>query len=121
VCKLPVERTEETGYEVNQSCDKGGALVPLALNDASSVVQHDDTDCKQFESAAEEGLSEPRNDVCVESIVQHENTDCKQFESAAEQGLSVPRNEVNSNTFSTLSPQNVTGVNSAVSLYSEPV
>ena len=29
VCELPVERTAKTGYEVNQSCGKGGALVPL--------------------------------------------------------------------------------------------
>jgi len=75
VCELQVERTAETGNEVNQSCGKGGALVPLTLNDTSSIVQHGNTDCKQFEGAAEQGLSGPRNEVCVESIVQHDSTD----------------------------------------------
>jgi len=86
-----------------------GALSPLTLNDTSSIVQHDNTDCKQFEGAAEQGLSEPRNDMCVESTVQHDDTDCKQFEGEVEQGLSVPKVEVSSDRV-----ENVTGVNSAV-------
>jgi len=62
VCELPVKSTAETGHEVNQSCGKGGALVPLALNDTeSSIVQHDKTDCEQFEGAVEQGLSVPRD------------------------------------------------------------
>jgi len=51
-----------------------GALSPLTLNDTSSIVQHDNTDCKQFEGVVEQGLSEPRNDVCVENAVQHDDT-----------------------------------------------
>jgi len=90
VCELPVKRTAKTGYEVNQSCGKGGALVPLTLNDTSSIVQ--------------------RN-----------NTDCKQFEGEVEQGLSVPRNEVNNDGVCVESVENVTGINDAVSLYSNPV
>jgi len=61
VCELPVERMAETGYEVNQSCGKGGTLVPLALNDTSSTVQHDRPDCERFESAVEQGLSVSNN------------------------------------------------------------
>jgi len=63
VCELPVERTAETGREVNQSCGKGGTLVPLTLNDTSSTVQHDKPDCEWFESAVEQGLNVPRDEV----------------------------------------------------------
>jgi len=68
VSELPVERTAETGHEVNQSCGKGGTLVPLALNDTSSLVQHDKTDCEQFENEVEQGLSVPSDEVCNESV-----------------------------------------------------
>ena len=73
MCELPVERTAETGHEVNQSCSKGGTLVPLALNDTSSIVQHDKTDYEQFKSEVERGLSVPRDEVnsdevCNESV-----------------------------------------------------
>ena len=67
-----------------------GALSPLTLNDTSSIVQHDSTDCKQFEGVVE-------------------------------QGLSMPRNEVNDDGVCDESVENLTGVNSAVSLYSDPV
>ena len=55
------------------------------------------------------------------SIVQHDSTDCKQFEGVVEQGLSMPRNEVNDDGVCDESVENLTGVNSAVSLYSDPV
>ena len=150
VCELPVKSTAETGYEVNQSDSQRSSssvavfLSPhpalansskarqdtdelpfhqqeITLNDTASIVQHNNTDCKQFEGAVEQGLSEPRNSVCVESIVQHDGTDCKQFEGEVEQGLSVPRNEVNNDGVCNESVENVTGINGAVSLYSNPV
>jgi len=55
------------------------------------------------------------------SIVQHDSTDYKQFEREVEQGLSVPRIEVNGDGVCDESVENVTGVNGAVSLYSNPV
>jgi len=154
MCELPVERTAETGYEVNQSDSQRSNssvtvfLSPhpalawssearqdtdelpshqqeITLNDTSSIVQHDNTDPKRFEGAVEQGLSEPRNEVnnsvYKESIVQHDDTDCKQFEGEVEQGLSAPRVEVNNNGVRNESVENVTGVNSAVSLYLDPV
>jgi len=42
---------------------ESGVLSPLTLNDASSIVQHDSTDCNQFEGAIGQGLSVPRNEV----------------------------------------------------------
>jgi len=72
-CELPLESTAETGREVNRSCGSSGAVSPLTSNDTPSIVQHDSTDYKQFESVVEQGLSVPRNDVngddvCDESV-----------------------------------------------------
>jgi len=75
----PVKSTAETGYEVNQSdsycpnsyiavfpcphpaLDQGEVcLEGKALNDTeSSIIQHDSTDCEQFEGAVGMGLSTP--------------------------------------------------------------
>ena len=93
MCKLPVKSTAETGCEVDQSDSQRSNssvavfLCPhpalasssearqdtdelpfyqqeIALNHAeSSIVQHDSTDCKQFEGAVGQGLSVPRNEV----------------------------------------------------------
>jgi len=40
-----------------------GAVSPLTSNHIPRIVQHDSTDCNQFECAAEQGLSVPRNEV----------------------------------------------------------
>ena len=77
--ELPVKSTAETGSEVNQSdsyCPNSSvAVFPClhpaldqgevcregkALNDMeSSIIQHDSTDCEQFEGAVGMGLSTP--------------------------------------------------------------
>jgi len=72
VYELPVERTAETGREVNQSCGKGGSVVPLALSDTEpSIVQHDNADCEQFEGEVEQGLSVPGNEVSSNESVEN--------------------------------------------------
>jgi len=119
VCELPVESTAETGYEVNQSdSQRSSSSVAVFLCPhpalASSSKARQDTDELPFHQQ-EITLND------TSSIVQHDSTDCKQFEGAVEQGLSVPRNEVNSDGVCDESVENVTGVNSAVSLYSDPV
>jgi len=98
VCELPVNSTAETGYKVDQSDSQRPSssvavfLCPhpalassskarqdtdelpfhqqeIALNDTeSSIVQHDDTDCKRFEGAVEQGLSVPRNEVSSDGV-----------------------------------------------------
>ena len=97
VCELPVKSTAETGYEVNQSDSQRPTssvavfLCPhpalassskarqdtdellfhqqeITLNDTSSIVQHDNTDCKQFEGAVEQGLSVPSNEVNSDGV-----------------------------------------------------
>jgi len=90
VCELPIESTAETGREVNRSCGLSGAVPPLTSNDTPSIVQHD-------------------------------NTDCEQFESVVEQGLRVPKNEVKSDDVCEEGVENITGVDSTVSLCSDPV
>ena len=119
MCELPVERTAETGYEVDQSdSQRPSSSVTVFLSPhpalASSSKARQDTDelpvCQQEITL---------NDTT--SIVQHNDTDCKQFEGVGERGLSEPRNEVNSDDVCDESVENVTGVNGAVSLYSNPV
>jgi len=80
MCELPVERTAETGHEVNQSCGKGGTLVPLALNDTSSIIQHDSTDCEQFEGAVGMSLTEPNNNDEVNEFSDGSLEQCADFE-----------------------------------------
>jgi len=93
ICESPVKSTAETGYEVDQSDSQQSnssvavSLYPrlvsasssearqnadelpfhqqeITLNDTeSSMIQHDSTDCKQFEGAVGQGLSVPRNEV----------------------------------------------------------
>jgi len=119
VCELPVERTAETGLEVDQSDSQRPSwsvtvfLSPHPAMASSSKARQDTYElpvCQQ-----EIALND------TTSIVQHDNTDCKQFEGEVEQGLSVPRIEVNSDDVCDESVENLTGVNGAVILYSDPV
>jgi len=57
--ELPFHQREKSAILSVES----GALPPLTLNDTSSIIQHDGTDCNQFEGAVGQGLSVPRNEV----------------------------------------------------------
>jgi len=119
VCELPVKSTAETGYEVDQSdCQRPSSPVAVFLSPhpalASSSKARQDTDELPFHQQ-----EITLNDTT--SIVQHDSTDCKQFEGIVEQDLSEPRNEMNYDDVCDEGVENVTGVNDAVSLYSNPV
>ena len=52
-----------------------------ALNDTSSITQHDRTDCEQFGGVVGSGLTEPNNsdEVCNESVEDATNANGEKF------------------------------------------
>jgi len=109
MCELPVERTAETGYEVNQS-DNCGPNSPITVS-PSPYSALASSKAGQEEKAL--------NDTS--SIIQHDSTDCRQFEGAVGMGLSVPRVGVNSDEVGNESVEGATDTNGEEILYKNPV
>ena len=110
MCELPVERTAETGYKVNQS-DNYGPNSPIAVFSSPHSALASSKACQD-----EKALNDMKS-----SIIQHDSTDCKQFEGAVGMGLSVPRVGVNSDEVGNESVEGATDTNGEEILYKNPV